>query len=444
MKKYYLLLFCSFLFSITAQSQISLDASNFPQVGETIITVNATVPASLSVGSPGANQVYDFSMVEPIDSSTTNLVDPTTTPGGADFPNATHALGDPDSYFYLEETTDAIHQIGLYADFIGMGTFMAVHLNPTSKIFEVPTTYNTAYTDDWGFSVTIEDPTGNVDSIRISSLANREVTFDGYGTVSTPDGTYESLREKIYETTTTITEALTFFGWVEIQSETIVDTSYAWYAQEGSGPLVSVGIFNGAISNISYLALPPIPMSPEANFSAENMNNGVVLFTDLSNHLPITWLWDFGDGNTSTEQHPEHTYATLGTYTVCLTVTNDLGSDTDCQTVTVDDVPLANYTFDVNDLTVDFTDASSNNPTSWFWDFGDGNTSTAQNPTHVYANSDGYNVCLTATNAAGSNTNCLFIFVLIPPEASFSHQHQSKSFSYLYRSWDLLGLSNRH
>ncbi|MFT6021108.1 MAG: hypothetical protein ACI9CQ_003914, partial [Saprospiraceae bacterium] len=89
MKKYYLILICTFLFSITAQSQITLDASNFPQIGETIINVNATTSASLTVGNPGANQIYDFSMVEPIDSTTTTLVDPTTTPGSADFPNAT-------------------------------------------------------------------------------------------------------------------------------------------------------------------------------------------------------------------------------------------------------------------------------------------------------------------------------------------------------------------
>jgi PKD repeat protein len=427
MKKYYLILICTFLFSITAQSQITLDASNFPQIGETIINVNATTSASLTVGNPGANQIYDFSMVEPIDSTTTTLVDPTTTPGSADFPNATYALGDTDSYFYLEETTDAIYQIGLYADFIGMGNPMAIHLNPTSKIFEIPTTYNTAYTDDWGFNVTIEDPSGTagVDSVRTSSTTSREVIFDGYGSISTPDGTYECLREKIYDTNTTTLEGLTLFGWIEIQNETTMDTSYSWYAQEASGPLVSVGIFNGAITNVSYIALAPEPMIPEANFSAENMNNGVVQFTDLSNHSPTSWAWDFGDGNTSTEQHPEHTYTSGGTYTVCLTATNDLGSNTSCQTVIVDDVPLANFTFVVNGLTVDFTDASTNNPTSWLWDFGDGNTSTQQNPTHVYTNSDGYNVCLTATNAAGSNTICLFIFALIPPEAMFSYDLQT-------------------
>jgi hypothetical protein len=56
-------------------------------------------------------------------------------------------------------------------------------------------------------------------------------------------------------------------------------------------------------------------------------------FTDLSYHEPESWLWDFGDGNTSTERHPVHTYASSGTYEVCLSVSNSFGSDTHCKTL---------------------------------------------------------------------------------------------------------------
>lgn len=56
-----------------------------------------------------------------------------------------------------------------------------------------------------------------------------------------------------------------------------------------------------------------------------------------------------------------------------------------------------------NPLNVTFTDSSSNTPTSWYWEFGDGNTSTLQNPSHVYLSSGTYNVNLKATNSAGSD-----------------------------------------
>ncbi len=60
-----------------------------------------------------------------------------------------------------------------------------------------------------------------------------------------------------------------------------------------------------------------------------------VTFGDLSTGVPLTWLWDFGDGTTSQEQHPQHTYANDGTYTTCLTVTNIYGSATYCSDVMV-------------------------------------------------------------------------------------------------------------
>lgn len=68
---------------------------------------------------------------------------------------------------------------------------------------------------------------------------------------------------------------------------------------------------------------------PVAAFTATPTGtcDGHSQFTDLSTHVPTSWAWDFGDGTTSTEQNPEHTYSSLGQYTVSLTVTNTFGSD---------------------------------------------------------------------------------------------------------------------
>jgi len=72
------------------------------------------------------------------------------------------------------------------------------------------------------------------------------------------------------------------------------------------------------------------------------------------------------------------------------------------------DVPVANFTSDVTNgstsLNVQFNDTSSGNPNSWYWDFGDGNNSTEQNPVHNYTSTGSYNVSLTVTNIAGNNT----------------------------------------
>jgi len=68
---------------------------------------------------------------------------------------------------------------------------------------------------------------------------------------------------------------------------------------------------------------------PTANFNVGNQNScsGTINFYDASTNSPISWLWDFGDGNTSTQQNPIHTYTSSGTYTVSLLVTNTFGND---------------------------------------------------------------------------------------------------------------------
>ncbi len=98
-------------------------------------------------------------------------------------------------------------------------------------------------------------------------------------------------------------------------------------------------------TNIGWLAIQPAAVNkvsicdtctlpaPVANFSYAD-SALTVTFTDNSSNA-TSYLWDFGDGNTSTQQNPTHTYATQGTYKVCLTVSNDCGSDSVCQNITV-------------------------------------------------------------------------------------------------------------
>jgi len=77
------------------------------------------------------------------------------------------------------------------------------------------------------------------------------------------------------------------------------------------------------------------PQIPVASFTASKTNPYVsesVTFTDTSANIPTSWLWDFGDSSTSTLQNPTHAYASAGTYTVSLTATNSIGSNTSTQT----------------------------------------------------------------------------------------------------------------
>jgi len=134
----------------------------------------------------------------------------------------------------------------------------------------------------------------------------------------------------------------------------------------------------------------------------------LVSFSDRSRgSLPLTWLWSFGDGSTSTDQNPTHAYAVNGNYTVSLTVANRFGTDTRTEPafISLGPAPAAAFyaapTQGTVPLTVTFTDASGAGVTSWYWDFGDGTNASIRNPVHTYSKSGTFSVSLDTTNRFG-------------------------------------------
>ena len=146
---------------------------------------------------------------------------------------------------------------------------------------------------------------------------------------------------------------------------------------------------------------------PIANFSFTN--NGLDFsFSNTSQTSGNTgFVWDFGDGSTSTTLNPTHTYNNDSTYMVCLYLTDSCGSDTICQNVQPCFFPTANFVYTNNGSIWDFTDSSSSGPnTSWEWTFSNGGGSLSQNPSHSFAADSSYIVCLTITDDCGQDTFC--------------------------------------
>jgi len=146
--------------------------------------------------------------------------------------------------------------------------------------------------------------------------------------------------------------------------------------------------------------------APAAPFVGDN-----VVFTDESTGGPTSWAWQFGDGGTSAVQNPTYAYGAAGTYTVTLTATNDLGSDTESHDVVVAEIPAgptAAFSWAPLNPTagedVVFTDESTGTIVSWAWDFGDGNTATEQNPTHAFAADGTYTVTLTVGDGTATDS----------------------------------------
>ena len=176
-----------------------------------------------------------------------------------------------------------------------------------------------------------------------------------------------------------------------------------------------------------YITVTEPCVAPVANFSASPTSGDTsltVIFTDQSTNDPTSWNWDFGDGDSSSEQSSSHTYNTAGTFSVSLTVSNSCGSDMEIKTdyITVYQVPEAAFTATPLSgdapLTISFTDESTGTVTSWSWDFGDSGTSTDQNPTYTYNDPGSYTVILTVTGPGGSDTQTKPDYITVNGELS--------------------------
>ncbi len=182
-----------------------------------------------------------------------------------------------------------------------------------------------------------------------------------------------------------------------------------------------------------YIVVTEEVVSPVADFTA-NITNGnaplTVNFQDLSSNTPTAWSWSFSGGNpiNSTVQNPTVIYNTPGVYNVTLTASNSAGSDTETKQsyiVVTEEVvsPVADFTANITNgnapLTVNFQDLSSNTPTAWSWSFTGGNptNSTVQNPTVIYNTPGVYNVTLTASNSAGSDSETKQGYVVVTEAA---------------------------
>jgi hypothetical protein len=124
--------------------------------------------------------------------------------------------------------------------------------------------------------------------------------------------------------------------------------------------------------------------------------------TSTSDHDIISYHWNFGDGHQGDGNDPYHTYEEPGTYLVCLIITDNSGCVSDvCHEVTVGQPECnATFTFEIEGSTVFFNNNSTGGTqhTTWLWQFGDGDTSTEENPQHEYNQSGVYTVCLIMTD----------------------------------------------
>jgi PKD repeat protein len=179
---------------------------------------------------------------------------------------------------------------------------------------------------------------------------------------------------------------------------------------------VTLTAYNAAGED-SYSITNYIDVLPGAEADFTWAANGLSVSFNSSASIGDNFSWTFGDGGTSTQENPTHVYSAGGNYIVTLTVTNSCGSNSFSLNVNLTGAPVPSFVASVQSgcspLIVQFTSTSLGNPTSYNWVFQGGTpaTSTLANPVVTYNSPGIYDVQLTVSNAAGSNTLMMNDFI---------------------------------
>lgn len=217
---------------------------------------------------------------------------------------------------------------------------------------------------------------------------------------------------------------------------------YQWSTGQTTQQITINNPPNGSVYSCTLTAVTGCQVTLNANITSTAVTAGFsypppcpgipLQFTDQSTSnigTIISWNWDFGDGNTSTDQSPSHTYALSGLYTVTLTAQTDAGCfDTYSTTVNVNPFPQADYVVPTvcDGAATQFINSTLFPPTigSWSWDFGDGSAAntTVWNPTHTYAAPGTYDTQFIARSQNGACTDTVNVTATVAPspQASFT------------------------
>jgi len=282
--------------------------------------------------------------------------------------------------------------------------------------------------------LTVTDDDGN------SAATSTDVTVSG-GPVTPPTAKFD---ETCTELSCRFIDASTDDGAIQSHAWAFGDGRTAsvanpdhTYAAEGtySVKLTVTDDEGASASSTKSVAVSKANSSPVADFN-ETCSELTCSFADASSDPDGTIAgrtWTFGDGTQSGVQSPSHTYASAGTYTVQLTVTDNDGASTSVsKTVTVTAAstapPVAGFTASCTDLACQFTDASTDSDgevVGRVWNFGDGKNGGAVNPYHTYPSAGTYTVKLTVTDNDGASSSftkdvTLTGGAVTPPTAAFT------------------------
>lgn len=423
-----------------AYGQITLNAGDLPQAGAGALFSRATGLESFNPEVSGPNRTWDFRNLTPTSQLEQNYVAGLATPyafffaqnfgvedanlgflsqlGAIPIGGFNITLDNP--YLFFSKNATRYSAVGRGVTLNGFPA--PFFYTDPDEIYHFPMTYQRQDASTFRFNVQIPTFNGGY-----RSSGTRNSTVDGWGTVSTPTGTYTCLRLKsvvVFNDTLDIPEGLPLPIPLPITQVPLryTRTEYTWLAPGEGVPIAQVNV----VSAFQFqLPLPIIPnfggfteilwrdldRRPVAAFSTIGQLTGcaplTVKFVNESLRGDV-YRWSFGDGRTSVDPNPTYVYTRPGDFSVTLTVTNAFGTDSlrKVRLVRADGV-IPNFAAErtaapLEDSRIKFANQTTGPQNlTYLWDFGDGFLSAERAPTHYYRYPGVYTVGLTARTATG-------------------------------------------
>lgn len=287
---------CSAL-SESSFGQITITQSDMPAPGTIVYSANDTSGAS-SPGPAGASQSWNFSTLLTHTADTLLYYPSANTPYENDFPGSNLAITDSTSYQYYRNDSSAFSDKGFHTIAGALGAVNAA-FNPPQKFITYPSTYNTAFSDSSNYVILAPYSPPPPDSVRFVARIIYSSIIDGWGTLTTPSGTFSTVRQK-YITKEIDSIFIKFFGgWQFYQEQISNDTIFRWFANNKKYPVLTM---TKRESNPKWVAkYQTINAScslsvsvATTNQTLPSLNNGTATATASGGTTPYFYQWNTG------------------------------------------------------------------------------------------------------------------------------------------------------
>lgn len=247
-----------------AQSAITITGADFAYVGKQVLqAVDSTT--IVTPGAAGANVTWNFSNITQEAVDTLTFTNPYWTPGGSTFPNATVAVELNGFQQFYQTTSSGLLLLGMGGDYFGNGEFIVAKNTPEEIVTKLPATYGTDWTNTFVSRAKFATGTPGYDSIRFVSHVTEIDSFDSWGSLVTPLGTFNTIRLVEYQHRIDSLDIYSSFtgDWTNFGAQEDSTRIYTWWGNGIGYPLMNMtmDMMTGEVSSVSWLKAMPAATS---------------------------------------------------------------------------------------------------------------------------------------------------------------------------------------